>query len=107
MKIGIILGTADPEIVYNTFRFGVLALRGGHDVRIFLINHGVNIEDIESPVFNVREQVFLYTKKQGELLACMKSMKTHNRTESEVCRPGSLDDLLALVTGSDRVLSFG
>lgn len=107
MKIGIILGTKDPEVVYNAFRFGVLALRNEHKVKIFLINHGVDIEDIDSPAFNVREQIFLFTKKQGEILSCMKSMKAHNRKESEVCKSHSMEDLLELITDSDKVLSFG
>jgi uncharacterized protein involved in oxidation of intracellular sulfur len=107
MKIGIILGTNDPEVVFNAFRFGVLALRNDHSVRIFLMNRGVEIEDIDSPSFNIREQVFLFTKKQGEILSCMTSMKFHNKKESEVCHPHSMEDLLALVTGSDKILSFG
>ena len=107
MKIGIILGTNDPEVVFNAFRFGVLALRNEHKVRIFLINSGVDIEDIDTHEFNIREQQFLFTKKDGEILSCMRSMKAHNREESEICHPCSMDDLLALVTGSDKVISFG
>jgi uncharacterized protein involved in oxidation of intracellular sulfur len=106
MKIGIILGTNEPEVVFNAFRFGVLARRSGHRVLIFLMNRGVDIEDINDSAFNIQEQIFLFTKKEGEILTCMKSMKIHNQKESEVCHPRSMDDLLVLVTGSDRVISF-
>jgi uncharacterized protein involved in oxidation of intracellular sulfur len=83
MKIGIILGTNDPEVVFNAFRFGVLALRNDHSVRIFLMNRGVEIEDIDSPAFNVHEQVFLFTKKQGEILSCMTSMKAQTKRRAK------------------------
>jgi peroxiredoxin family protein len=87
MKIGIILGTKEPEVKFNAFRFRTLALRNGHRVWVFLVNNGVDVEDIESISFNVREQVFLFTKKRGEIYACATSMKVHNRKETEVCRP--------------------
>lgn len=107
VKIGIILGTKDPEVVFNAFRLGTLALRNGHRVWIFLVNHGVEIEDIETTAFNIREQIFLFTKKEGEIYTCVTSMKAHNRKETGVCKPHSQDDLLALVTSSEKVLSFG
>jgi len=107
VKIGIILGTKDPEVVFNAFRFGTLALRNGHRVWVFLVNHGVEIEDIESAAFNIREQIFLFTKKEGEIFACVTSMKAHGRKETDVCRQHSQEDLLALVTSSEKVLSFG
>jgi len=64
MKIGIIIGTKEPEVVINGLRFG-LALRNGHHVWVFLVKDGVDVEDIESISFNVREQVFLFTRWEG------------------------------------------
>ena len=46
MKIGIVIGTNEPEVVGNAFRFGVTALKANHEVRIFLMNKGVEIEEI-------------------------------------------------------------
>jgi len=54
MKIGIVLSTNDPEEVWNAFRFGNVALKENHEVRVFLVNKGVEAEDIKSEGFPVR-----------------------------------------------------
>jgi hypothetical protein len=55
MKIGVVLGTHDPEIVWNAFRFGVKALTANHTVKVFLMNSGVEPEEIHDKKFNVEE----------------------------------------------------
>ena len=40
MKIGIVLGTKEPEKAWNAFRFGVTALKARHGAKVFLINAG-------------------------------------------------------------------
>ena len=57
MKLGIVLSTNDPEEVWNAFRFGNVALTGNHTVRVFLVNKGVEAEDIKNDRFPVREQL--------------------------------------------------
>lgn len=52
MKIGIVLGTNDPEVVWNAFRFGVRALTANHAVKVFLLNSGVELEEIHDNKFN-------------------------------------------------------
>ncbi len=47
MKIGIVLSTAEPEVAWNAFRFGVTALSSKHEVKVFLMNKGVEIGDIK------------------------------------------------------------
>ena len=54
MKIGILLSTNDPEEVWNAFRFANVALKENHEVRVFLVNKGVEAEDIKSERFPVR-----------------------------------------------------
>jgi peroxiredoxin family protein len=41
MKMGIVLSTNDSEEVWNAFRFGNIALKENHEVRVFLVNKGV------------------------------------------------------------------
>ncbi|MDO8339416.1 MAG: hypothetical protein Q7T16_02050 [Candidatus Burarchaeum sp.] len=41
MKIGIVIGTNEPEVVWNAFRFGNVSLKAGHEVKVFLLNKGV------------------------------------------------------------------
>ena len=57
MKIGIVLSTNDPEEVWNAFRFGNVALKANHQVRVFLVNKGVEAEDVKSERFQVKEQL--------------------------------------------------
>ena len=35
LKIGIVIGTNDPEVVWNAFRFGNVALKASHTVGVF------------------------------------------------------------------------
>jgi peroxiredoxin family protein len=51
MKIGIILSSNDPEEVWSAFRFANLSLKENHQVRVFLVNKGVEAEDIKSERF--------------------------------------------------------
>ena len=47
MKFGIVIGTNEPEVAWNAFRFGNTSLKANHEVKVFLINKGVEIEDIK------------------------------------------------------------
>lgn len=107
MKIGIILSTNDPEEVWNTFRFANVALKSNHSVRVFLVNKGVEAEDIKSDRFPVREQLQALIDNKGELLACGTCMKNRQKQESNFCPIATLDDMLEIVEWSDRLISFG
>lgn len=107
MKIGIVLGTSEPEVVWNAFRFGVRALTANHTVKIFLMNSGVELEEIHDPTFNVQDQVLLFTQKNGEILACGTCLKSRHKEGSAVCPLHTIDDLLTLVEESDKILTFG
>jgi len=45
MKIGMVLNTNDSETVFNALRLGVKAIEGKHQVKIFLLGSGVELED--------------------------------------------------------------
>ena len=107
MKIGIILGTHEPEVAWNAFRFGVTSLKAGHTARIFLINKGVEIEDIKDKKHNVREQADEFLKNKGQILACGTCLEARKKQGSELCPVSTMKDLLKLVEDSDRILTFG
>ena len=65
MKIGVVLSTNDPEEVWNAFRFGNVALKENHAVRVFLVNKGVEAEDIKSERFPVKEQLQSFVENKG------------------------------------------
>jgi len=107
MRIGIVLSTNDPEEVWNAFRFGNVALKEKHAVRVFLVNKGVEAEDIKSENFPVKEQLQEFISNNGELLACGTCMKARQKEESDFCPIATMKDLLEIVKWSDKLLTFG
>jgi len=107
MKIGIMLSTNDPEEVWNAFRFGNVALKENHEVKVFLVNKGVEAEDIKSERFVVRDQLQSFIENKGELLACGTCMKNRLKEESNFCPIATMKDLLEIVVRSDKLLTFG
>jgi uncharacterized protein involved in oxidation of intracellular sulfur len=106
-KIGIVLSTNDPEEVWNAFRFGNVALKENHTVRVFLVNKGVEAEDIKSETFPVKEQLSSFIANKGELLACGTCMKARMKESSDFCPIATMKDLLDIVEWSDKLLTFG
>ena len=107
MKIGIVLSTNDPEEVWNAFRFGNVALKENHEVRVFLVNKGVEAEDIKSERFVVRDQLQSFIENKGELLACGTCMKNRLKEESNFCPIATMKDMLEIVVWSDKLVTFG
>lgn len=107
IKIGIVLSTNDPEEVWNAFRFGDVALKENHIVRVFLVNKGVEAEDIKSDKFPVAEQLRSFLENKGELLACGTCMKARMKESSDFCPIATMKDLLDIVEWSDKLLTFG
>jgi len=107
MKIGIVISTNEPEVVWNAFRFGNVALKEKHLVKIFLINKGVEAECIKDEKFNVTEQLRLFIENKGEILACGSCLKVRQKAGSDVCPISTMKDLLNLVKESEKLLTFG
>ena len=84
MKIGIVVGTNEPEIVWNAFRFGVTALKSNHEVKVFLMNKGVEVEEIIDDKYNVKEQIEQFMNSNGNILACGTCMKSRDKSASNV-----------------------
>jgi len=107
MKIGLIISTNEAEVVWNAFRFGNMSLKANHKVKVFLINKGVEIEDIKDEKYNVEEQIDLFIKNKGQILACGTCLKSRQKEGSNVCPISTMNDLLKLVEEADKVLTFG
>ena len=107
MKIGIVIGTNEPEVVWNAFRLGVTALKSDHEVNTFLLNKGVEVEDINNERYNVKEQISQYVESKGKILACGTCLKAREKGGSDVCPVSTMKDLLKLVEDSDKILTFG
>ena len=107
MKLGIVISTNEVETVWNAFRFGVVSLKANHEVKVFLINKGVEVEDIKDEKYNVKEQTDLFLENKGHILACGTCLKSRGKEGNKVCPISNMNDLLKLVEESDKVLTFG
>ena len=107
LRIGIVLSTNDPEEVWNAFRFGNVALKKNHAVRVFLLNKGVEAEDITSERFPVKEQLQTFVENNGEILACGTCMKNRQKEASTFCTVATMNDLLEIVEESEKLVTFG
>jgi uncharacterized protein involved in oxidation of intracellular sulfur len=105
MKIGIIVSNTDPELVWNALRFSNTAILGGHQVKIFLLGAGVEIENIKNEKVNVQEQLGRFNELSGTMLACGTCIKSR-QMQFAVCPISTMKDMLKIVEESDRVLNF-
>ena len=108
MKLGIILQSNKPEHVWNTFRLAITALKAGNQAEIFLMSEGAELEDIDDTEdFDISAKVAEFKSLKGGLYACGSCLKVRGKEESKVCPISTMDDLLAMVERSDKVLVFG
>ena len=108
MKLGIILQSNKQEHVWNTFRLGITSLKAGHQVEIFLMNEGSELDTIsDSKDFDISAKVVEFKKLKGEIYVCGTCLKVRGKEESNVCPISTMSDLLKMVESSDKVLTFG
>ena len=105
MRIGIILSSTDPEVVWNALRFANTAILDEHEVKVFLLGQAVEIESIKSGKFNIKDQLDKLNQLGGTMLACGTCIKSRNM-HFEVCPISTMKDMLKIVVESDRVLTF-
>ena len=108
MKIGIILQSNKPEHIWNTFRFSITSLKAGHQVEIFLMSEGSELDTIpDTKDFDISKKVSEFKELKGEIYACGSCLKVRGKEESGVCPVSTMSDLLKIVESSDKVLVFG
>ena len=108
MKLGIILQSNKPEHAWNTFRLGITALKASHQVEIFLMNEGSELDAIpDTKDFDVSAKVAEFKELRGEIYACGTCLKVRGKKENKICPVATISDLLKMVEGSDKVLVFG
>jgi len=108
MKLGIILQSNKPEHVWNTFRLGITALKGNHQVEIFLMNEGSELDIIpDSENFDISAKVAEFKELKGEICACGTCLKVRGKEENKVCPISTMSDLLKMIENSDKILVFG
>ncbi len=106
MKLGIILETNEPEKAWNGVRFANTALKQGHEVKLFLLSAGVEVESITHEKYNARKQFDEFVQNKGVVLACGTCIKARNQKVSEACPISTMIDCVKMVEWADRVITF-
>lgn len=106
MRFGIILNSKDSETAWNALRLGNEALRQGHEVKVFLLGGGVEIENIKSEDFDVHKVLGEFIDSRGELLACGSCLKIRQQ-KSAVCPISTMPQLVEMIVASEKVVTFG
>lgn len=106
MKFGIIIETNEPERAWNGVRFGNTALKQGHQVRLFLMSAGVEIESIVHDRYNAKSQLDEFVQNNGVVYACGTCITSRNQKESDVCPISTMVDCVEMVAWADRVITF-
>jgi len=108
MKLCIILQSNKPEHAWNTFRLGITALKENHQVEIFLMNEGSELDTVsDNKDFDISARVAEFKKLKGEIYACGTCLELRGKSESKTCPVSTMSDLLKMVESSDKVLVFG
>jgi len=105
MKLGIVITQPDPETAFNALRLALYSLEQGDEVRIFLSGRGVEIDRIEDPKFNVKQQARQVLDAGGHFLACGTCLKLRNSQGSEICPLSTLKDHYEIIRDSDRLVT--
>lgn len=106
MKMGIIIETNEPEKAWNGVRFCNAALNQGHEVKLFLMGGGVEVENITHEKYNAKFQLIEFAKNSGVILACGTCLKSRNLSNTDICPISTMNDCVSMVEWADKVVSF-
>lgn len=106
MKLGVIIETKEYEKAWNAMRFAVTAKKSGHEVKVFLMGEGVEIENLTHEKFNVAEQVAAFHGIEGEILACGTCLKSRSMGATDVCPINTMVDCVEMVEWADKTVTF-
>ena len=106
MKIGIIIETKEFEKSWNAMRFAVAARKNSHEVKVFLMGEGVEIESRTDGQYDVAAQVQTFHELGGEILACGTCLESRQMNSTEVCPMSTMIDCLNMVEWAEKVLTF-
>ena len=106
MKLGVIIHSTDPEVVYNALRLANFSLKEGDQVKIFLLASGVEYESLNSDKFNIIELANKFLDTGGEILACGTCLNLRKQDSTELCPLSNMNDLYKLTRDCDKTITF-
>jgi len=106
MKFGIIIETNEPEKAWNGVRFANASMKQNHEVQIFLMSAGVEIESITHEKYNAKKQIDEFVENNGIVYACGTCIKARNSEGTDVCPISTMNDCIKMVEWADKVITF-
>jgi len=106
MKLGIIIETKEHEKAWNAMRLAVAAKNNGHEVKVFLMGEGVEIENLTHEKFDVAGQVKAFVEAQGEILACGTCLISRKMDGTEACPLSTMIDCMNMIDWADKTVTF-
>ena len=102
-KLAVVISSNEPEKAWNAFRFSNLALEKKDEVKVFLMNSGVECL-VDSGKYDVKKLSEKFDQNGGKILACGTCVKS--RSMGNVCEISNMETFYNLVTESDRAIYF-
>jgi sulfur relay (sulfurtransferase) complex TusBCD TusD component (DsrE family) len=106
MRLGIIIETNDAEKSWNAMRLANTSLKAGHEVKVFLMGAGVEIENLVAGQYDVAKQIKIFFDSEGIILACGTCLKSRMMNATDVCPISTMIDCLNMIEWSDKTLTF-
>lgn len=106
MRLGIIMNTSDPETAWNGLRLGNEALSVGNETSLFLLGSGVEIVNIKSKAYDITGVLEKFLGSGGNLLACGSCLEDRHQAAG-VCPVSTMSELVAMISDSDKLVTFG
>ena len=103
VKLCIVISSNEPEKAWNAFRFANLALGKKDEVKVFLMNSGVECL-VNKGKYDVKILSEKFEQMNGKLLACGACIKSRNMDGA--CDISSMETFYRLVMKSDRTVYF-
>lgn len=104
--MGIILETKEPEKAWNALRFAVTGKRKGHEVKVFLMGEGVEVEGLHHERYPAGAVLKEFDDLGGEVLACGTCIKGRGMEATKVCPISTMEDCLEMVLWADQTVTF-
>ncbi len=101
MKLAIIISSSEPENAWNAFRLANLALEKKDEVKVFLLNSGVECLKDEGK-YNTKTLSGQFEQNGGKVLACGTCVKS--RKMGDVCEISNMETLYNLIKESERTV---
>ncbi len=97
MKIGLVVSTNEPDLAWNTFRFGIKVIENKHSVRAFLLARGVECEEVSDEKLSVKQMMQEFVDKGGAILTSGTCIKIRKKGSTELCPISTMQDMVDLM----------